>query len=102
VQTEFYRVADRLRLEGRISDEDRAQVSRDFGIFRSTCHEVFPDAHILKRAAGSFPTVLGTLDAIHLSTLLLLAPRFRAPLTLLTHDQQLAAAATACGVPVLG
>jgi predicted nucleic acid-binding protein len=102
VRTEFYRVADRLRLEGRITDQDRVQVTRDFDIFWSTCHKVFPDERILNRAAGSFPTVLGTLDAIHLSTLLLLEPHLGNSLTMLTHDQQLAVAATACGVEVLG
>ena len=102
VQTEFYRVADRLRLEGAFTDHDRVQVARDFDLFWSTCHKVFPDARILKRAAGSFPTILGTLDAIHLSTILLLENQLQESLTLLTHDRQLAAAAAACGVEVIG
>lgn len=102
VRTEFCRVADRLRLEGRITDQDRVQLTCDFEIFWSTCYKVFPNERILERASGAFPTVLGTLYAIHLATLLLLEPQIGTSLTLLTHDQQLATAAVACGVEVLG
>lgn len=47
-----------------------------------------------------FPTVLGTLDAIHLSTLLLTRVQTGLNLILLTHDLQLARAGVAFGVVV--
>jgi hypothetical protein len=43
---------------------------------------------------------LGTLDAIHLSTLLLTRVQTGLNLILLTHDLQLARAGVACGVVV--
>jgi hypothetical protein len=56
---------------------------------------------ILLRASQALPTVVGTLDAIHLSTALIL--RETEPLDLVaTHDQQLAIAARALGFAVTG
>jgi predicted nucleic acid-binding protein len=51
---------------------------------------------VLTRAAGPMPTVVGSLDAIHLATAL--EPGF----VLLTHDKQLARAARASGLDVGG
>jgi predicted nucleic acid-binding protein len=48
---------------------------------------------VLRRASEPFPTPLGSLDAIHLST---------APLTMATHDRALATAARASGFAVGG
>jgi len=55
---------------------------------------------VLNRAADPFPTVLGTLDAIHLASALLWIEEKGEALTLVTHDQQLAIAARACGLDV--
>lgn len=56
---------------------------------------------ILRRASETFPTVVGTLDAIHLATAL--AIREVEPVDLLlTHDVQLGTAARSLGFSVLG
>jgi predicted nucleic acid-binding protein len=64
---ESMRVAQRLRLDGALSDQDLAEaVSRI-----STCYASFRvyllDDEIKQAAAGPFPTVVGTLDALHLA-----------------------------------
>ncbi|MCC5843244.1 MAG: type II toxin-antitoxin system VapC family toxin [Verrucomicrobia bacterium] len=99
-RVEFFRVMDRLRLEGALNDIDRVNLRRDFDLFWKTCHCVPVSEKVLERASESFPTVVGTLDAIHLSTLLLIRERVEPDLMLLTHDTQLARAALASGVDV--
>lgn len=101
MRTEFYRAVDRLRLEGEIGDSDRVQLGLDFETVYRTCHRVAVGEQALARAGQPFPTVIGTLDAIHLATLLLIEQGTGLKLTLLTHDQQLARTALACGVDVL-
>ena len=59
---------------------------------------------VLARAGASFPTPLGTLDALHLATALLWRERSPADadLEFATHDTGLAVAARACGLRVIG
>ena len=57
---------------------------------------------VLERAAGPMPTTLGSLDAIHLATALELAAKRAPGLVLATHDRQLARAARASGLEVVG
>lgn len=56
---------------------------------------------ILERAAEPFPTMLGSLDAIHLASALLVRDRFE-DLSLATHDDELGLAARALGFRVQG
>lgn len=59
------------------------------------------DPEILNRAEQPFPTLVGSLDAIHLSTALLL--RGEVPdLGMATHDTELGQAAKAMGFTVHG
>lgn len=57
---------------------------------------------VLTRAAAPFPTPLGTLDALHLSTALAWRRRYDEDLALATHDLALAEAARAEGFVVWG
>lgn len=57
---------------------------------------------VLRRAADPFPTPLGTLDAIHLATAALWAQATGERPVMATHDAQLAVAAAAIGLPVIG
>jgi hypothetical protein len=59
-------------------------------------------APILSRASEPFPTPLGTLDAIHLSTGLVWRDRMGQDLVMATHDRALALAARAFGFQVAG
>ena len=98
---EALRNMDRLRLGGDLGDEDVAALVNEI----QTVHEtlaVYPlTERILQRASETFPTVLGTLDALHLATAL--AIREVEPIDLLlTHDGQLATAARSLGFTVAG
>lgn len=102
LRTEFLRTMDRLRLTGALTDGERAGLQQEFEIFWETCYRIPLGPAVLQRAESAFPTVLGTLDALHLAALLLLREREGEVLELLTHDAQLGRAAMACGVPVSG
>lgn len=96
---EALRVVDRARLTGMIDDPQVAQLRRDIEVVHSVLHVVALTEPVLARAAEAFPTVLGTLDAIHLASALSVRDVVDA---FLTHDAQLATAAAATGFEVQG
>ena len=57
---------------------------------------------VLRRASLPMPTVVKTLDAIRLTSALMLRERLGAPVTFATHDIQQATAAFALAFQVLG
>ena len=100
-KVEAFRTVDRLRLSGDLSDLDVSELAMQIQTVHETFAVVPVTESILRRASESFPTVVGTLDAIHLSTALLL--RETEPIDLiLTHDQQLGIAARSMGFTVDG
>ncbi|MDA0989984.1 MAG: type II toxin-antitoxin system VapC family toxin [Verrucomicrobia bacterium] len=99
---EFYRTVDRLRLNGVLSDDERVELQRQFNAAWDAMHRVGLSEDLLARAATSMPTVLGSLDAIHLVTALTIGEARRITVTLLTHDNQLATGALAMGMAVEG
>ena len=101
-RVEFLRTVDRLRLEGELDDEARVGLHERFASLWSAVHRVPMAGTILDRAADPFPTVLGALDALHLASALAAKADADADLALLTHDRQLARAATALGLSVEG
>jgi predicted nucleic acid-binding protein len=102
-RVEFHRTMDRLRLEGTISDGERRVLHTHFHALWQATHRVPLSVSILDRAAEPFPTVVGTLDALHLASALAVARLLRKDaLVLLTHDEQLGQAAAAEGLQVYG
>jgi predicted nucleic acid-binding protein len=100
-RVEALRTVDRLRLSGDLSDRELADLIRDIHVVHETLAIHPLSERILQRASETFPTIVGTLDAIHLATALAL--REVAPIDLLlTHDVQLATAARSVGFSVLG
>jgi predicted nucleic acid-binding protein len=102
-EVECLRTLDRLHRTGRLAADDFA--ARRAAIFDllEALEVVNLSAPILRRAAEPFPTALGTPDALHLATALLWRerhPRGNAPFA--THDGELARAARACGLDVVG
>jgi predicted nucleic acid-binding protein len=95
------RAVDRLRLAREISDVEVAGLVRDIRFI----HEAFAihpvTSRIFQRASETFPTVVGTLDAIHLATALSIR-EIETVDVLLTHDSQLATAARSLGFEVMG
>lgn len=101
ILTECLRTIDRARIRAGLSDQEVAQSRAAIQQVVAGFTLVRLDSVILERAAQPFPTLLGTLDAIHLASAVLSRPLFDG-LSLATHDQQLATAATAMGLTVHG
>ena len=101
IRLECLRTIDRARIRLRLEDDDvagrRAAVLEAIETF-----SLVPISQpVLERAAEPFPTMLGSLDAIHLASALLVRDRFDG-LSLATHDDELAVAARAVGFRVYG
>ena len=100
-RVEALRTVDRLRLTHEISDTEVAELVRDIQI----AHETFAihpiTNQVLQRASETFPTVVGTLDAMHLATALSIREIESLDL-LLTHDSQLSTAARSLGFELMG
>ena len=101
-EVECLRTLDRLRLRTGLSDRQLAVRREAVFRFLDAMEVVEVTAPVLSRAAQPFPTELGTLDAVHLSTALLWKDRSAADIVLATHDEMLATAARAVGLTVIG
>ena len=101
-RVEISRVIDRCRLDGKIGDDQVADLGDELRRVMRSVTVVALSEGILDRAASAMPAVIGTLDALHLATALDLARAQGAPITLATHDRQLARAARASGLDVCG
>ncbi|MDI7277798.1 MAG: PIN domain-containing protein [Anaerolineae bacterium] len=99
---EIGRVIDRCRLEGTIDDAQVEHLHREARRVLRSVSIVALTERILLRAAGPMPTVIGSLDAVHLATAIELAQSLPKSLSLATHDAQLARAARASGLEVCG
>ncbi len=101
VRVEALRVIDRARIRLRLGDAEVARRRADILDVIAGITLVPLDAAVLGRAADPFPTLLRTLDAIHLASAL----RARTPhptVVLATHDVELGSAAASVGLPVIG
>ena len=101
IRLECLRTIDRARL--RLGLADGAVAAHRAAVFDllDSFDLVKIDDAVLERAADPFPTTLGSLDAVHLATALLLRARVD-DLCLATHDTELATAARAVGLEVHG
>lgn len=102
---ESLRSLDRLWHLGELNETDVQQKRSAFEAILNRLHVISPDDDLLLAAAQSFPTIVDSLDAIHLAT----AMRYRnqqsrdeRPIVFATHDKQLARAARAMNFAVLG
>ena len=99
---EVSRVIDRCRLAGRLDDESVARLNEETVRLLQSIDFVELTDILLERAARPMPTVIGTLDALHLVTALEVKRTFAPKLVFLTHDEQLARAERASGLVVQG
>lgn len=101
IRLECLRTIDRARirlgLEDRLIARHRAEVLEAVDAFSVVALE----SVVLERAEGSFPTTLGSLDAIHLASALLIRDEVEG-LEFATHDDELGIAARATGFSVHG
>ena len=101
IRLECLRTIDRARVVFRLEDGDVAERLASVLEAIEAFNLVPIGPRILARAADPFPTMLGSPDAIHLTTALLVRDRFP-DLALATHDEELAIAARAVGFHVHG
>lgn len=101
VRLECLRTIDRARVRAGITDDDVARYRADVLEAIDSFTLVALDTVVLARAADPFPTMVGSLDAIHLASALLIREDFD-DLGFATHDQELGTAARATGFAVHG
>ena len=94
---ECRRAIDRLRLEGAYDDRQVAEASQRLVDIERTITRVRISSPIIHEASRTMPTVVKTLDAIHLASAIVLRQRRDIDLQFTTHDVQQAVAARALG-----
>lgn len=102
LKIECFRTLDRIRMSLHLSDtiiaERNALLHK---AIKSISFAKFSNP-VLQGACQTFPIVLKSLDAIHLSTAIVLREREKKDVLFLTHDDQLGRAASAMGFEVQG
>jgi uncharacterized protein len=101
IRVECLRTIDRARIQLGIDDRRVAGYRADVLEAVDAFSLVPVDGIVLARAAEPFPTLLGSLDAIHLASALLIRDDVD-DLTFATHDQELGLGARATGFSVHG
>lgn len=96
-RVEVMRTLDRLRLHHQWPDAEVALRVSLYGKMESHIHVVDISTGVMERSAGSFPTPIRTLDALHAATFLRLTEELKGRWEFITHDLQQAHAITALG-----
>ena len=99
---EARRVFDRLRLEAALDDLGVAKAHQELARIEQFIGRVPLTRNLLRRATLPMPTIVKTLDAIHLTSALVLQESGRGAVVFATHDLQQATAARALGFEVAG
>ena len=99
---EIRRTIDRMRIQGALDHEQVAHLLQLTTAVEQGMAIVSLTRTVLHRAALPMPMAVRTLDALHLTTALIMRERSPEPLVFLTHDTQQAAAARALGFEVDG
>ncbi|MDA8424794.1 MAG: type II toxin-antitoxin system VapC family toxin [Treponema sp.] len=99
---ECRRVLQRERLAMRIDDELYAEAVQALDSILDMISIIELGKNVLHRAGESFPTVIGTLDALHLASALLWRESEPGDIAILTYDKQLALCAKALDIPAFG
>ncbi len=95
---EGFRSIDRLRLAQKLTDRQLADYVQDLEQTLGHIAEIRLEPPILQRAAQSFATSLGTLDALHLASALIWQEKNGEELCFITHDVQQGLGARAVGL----
>jgi len=94
---ECRRAIDRLRLEGAFDDQQVAEAMDQLSRIERTIKRIRLGKSIIQAASQTMPTIVKTLDAIHLASALAIRDRRGIDLLFATHDNQQATAARALG-----
>jgi predicted nucleic acid-binding protein len=98
---ECRRAIDRLRLEGLYDDARVAEANQELTRIERTIRQVRISRSIIQEASRTMPTIVKTLDALHLATAVVLRGRRHIDLQFSTHDVQQGIAARALGFTTL-
>lgn len=101
IRLECLRTIDRARVRLHLDDRTVATYRADVLEVVDALRLVELDSAVLDRASSPFPTLVGSLDAIHLASALLVRDAFD-DLQFATHDEELGVAARATGFTVHG
>jgi hypothetical protein len=102
LKVEARRVLDRLRLEAFLDDEMSALAHEELARIEQSIGFIGLTSAVLGRAKAPMPTVVKTLDAIHLASALLFQERRGETVTFASHDRQQTTAARVLGLPCVG
>lgn len=102
IRVECLRTMERYRSTAALEENDFIEILNRIHSLLANIEQVGISRPILHRAAQQFPTHVGTLDAIHLSTCLLYQERLGNDMSLCSHDEALKRAARAMGIEVFG
>jgi predicted nucleic acid-binding protein len=98
---ECQRVLQRERMAGHLDDRQYSETVLLLEAILERLTLIEMDPAVKRRAAGPFPTVIGTLDAIHLASALLWQETEPGmDLRILTQDRQLALCARSLGLRI--
>lgn len=97
---ECSRVIDRCNLVGELTDEQLPNIWVSLNRVVKGLSLLRLNQSVKRRASEPFPTVISTLDAIHLSTALLWQ-EIEGPVTIFSYDRQLNKCAEALNMHVL-
>ena len=98
---ECRRAIDRLRLEGLYDDTHVAEAMEQLVKIERTIKRIRLSRTIVQAASKTMPTIVKTLDAIHLASAAVIRDRLSIDLAFATHDGQQATAARALGFTCL-
>jgi predicted nucleic acid-binding protein len=102
-ECECLRTLDRYRLRQTLTDDQVIERREAVFDMLRAMEVVTVSTPVLRRASQPFPAPLGSLDAIHLATVLLWRDAaYARHVTMATHDVALAAAARSMGLAVAG
>ncbi len=94
---ECRRVIDRLRLEAAFDDKQVAEAIVLLTLIERTIKRIRLSRSIIHAASQTMPTIVKTLDALHLTSAIVIRERRAIDLLFATHDSQQATAARALG-----
>ena len=99
---ECQRVLQRERMEARLDDQQYSESLVLLEVILDSLYLIELGPTVKRRAAGPFPTIIGTLDALHLASAILWEETEPdSDFSILTYDKQLALCARASGIRVI-
>ncbi len=99
---ECFRKADHLRLQHQFDDHEISIFVQELDQLLGSVGEIALDGSVLRRASQSYPTVVGTLDAMHLASAVLWQEETGRKICFLTHDIRQGLGAKAMGLETQG